>query len=76
MDIYMILFWCFWILLGMQAIAPHLTAGSFNHFNNGWKLIALIIFVILGPLIAICNIINVIILFLVGGEDDDDQGYP
>ena len=76
MDIYMILFWCFWVLMGLQAIAPHLSGGSFNHFSRGWKLVALIVFVLLGPLIAICNVVNVIILFLIGGEDDDDQGYP
>lgn len=76
MDIYIILFWCFWVLMGLQAIVPHLTGGSFNHFNGGWRLVVLIVFVLVGPLIAICNIVNVIILFLEGGEDDEDQGYP
>lgn len=63
----------FWVLMGLQAMAPYITMGAFAQFSVGWRIAAVLLFVILGPLFAIGATVNVILVYFSG---DDEDGVP
>ena len=73
MEVLYIIIFIFWALMGLQAAAPYVSSGSFSHFSLGARAGAILIFVFLGPVIAITNVVNVIIVMIIG--DDEDDGY-
>ena len=63
----------FWVLMGLQAMAPYITIGAFKNFSLGWRIAAVMLFVVLGPLFAIGATVNVILAYF---SDDDDGEVP
>lgn len=71
MEVYIFIIIIFWILMGLQAAAPYVSTGVLAPLPQWGRLVAIFLFILLGPAIAICNIVNVILAYLTGGDDDE-----
>ena len=74
MDIvYIIVIAVFWFLLGMTTLVPYLTPDEIGSQGTGKQIFTLVLFIALGPIIALSTVIHLLLYYYFGGDPNNLQ---
>jgi hypothetical protein len=74
MDIvYIIVIAVFWFLLGMTTLVPYMTPDEIGAQRPAKQFFTLILFITLGPIIAISTVIHLMLFYYFGGDPNNLQ---
>ena len=74
MDIvYIIVIAVFWFLLGMTTLVPYMTPDEIGSQRPVKQFFTLILFIALGPIIAISTVIHLMLYYYFGGDPNNLQ---
>lgn len=72
-TVLIILVCVFWFLLGMTTLIPYMTPGEIGSLSPGKQIFTLILFITLGPIIAISTIVHLLLFYYFGGDPNNLQ---
>ena len=69
MTLYIIII-IMWVLLGVVSLVPYMNPEELGQMSSGKKLLTLLIFIVLGPLIALSTFLHLLLFYYFGGQGE------